>query len=193
MLSAEHWLEFLSPVNALGAMGVALGASWALFRRRAAILGCQALCSLSFALHYVLLGSLTGATMCGVSVAQSLLSRSAERRPWHPPLYLATVLVILAMTYATWGGLPSLGAGIGAAFATLGRLQRDVQRMRFLFLGCSCSWAVHNFLVGSLFGNVCDALTVAGILVGILRHAGWRPRLAVPRLRVGALRLGAAG
>lgn len=178
----------LTPVNAMGAAGVLLGASWALFRRRPTILLWQALGSLAFGVHYVLLGSSTGAIMCGVGLAQSLAACAEEQRSWHRRFYLATVCVIAVATYATWHGIPSIAAAVGSSFATLGRLQRDAQRMRQFFLACSTAWAVHNFMVGSVFGNVCDALTIGGILIGLAANRRSAP--ALPSLEPSSRLLG---
>jgi hypothetical protein len=177
--------DTLTPVNVMGAAGVMLGASWALFRKRPAILAWQALGSLAFGIHYVLLGSATGAVMCGVGIAQSLTACSESPRAWHRRFYLGTVLVIAVATYETWRGLPSIAAALGSLFATAGRLQRDAQRMRQLFLGCSLAWAIHNFMVGSVFGNACDVLTITGILFGLFANRRRTPALVPTPYRLG--------
>jgi hypothetical protein len=169
--------DTLTPVNTMGAAGVVLGAAWALFRRRPTILMLQALGSLAFGVQYVLLGSLTGAIMCGVGLAQSLAACAEEQRSWQRHFYLATVCVIAVATYATWHGIPSIAAAAGSSFATIGRLQRDAQRMRLFFVACSMAWAIHNFMVGSVFGNVCDALTIGGILIGLAANRSPAPAL----------------
>jgi hypothetical protein len=51
-----------------------------------------------------------------------------------------------------------------------GRLQRQEQRMRVAFLGCSTSWLGHNLLMSSAFGLVSDVLTLSGIGLGMWRH-----------------------
>src|SRR5271166_5017745 len=80
----------------MGAAGVALGSTWALFRSRRTILACQALGSLAFGMHYVLIGSLTAAIACMMSMAQSVAGYSGRRQVWLGPLYLATWAVVAA-------------------------------------------------------------------------------------------------
>ncbi|TXM90749.1 YgjV family protein, partial [Methylobacterium sp. WL103] len=59
---------------------------------------------------------------------------------------------------------------LGALLATGARLQGDPQGMRRLFLGASLCWAVHNGLVGSVFGLTCDLLTVSGLTLSLIWH-----------------------
>lgn len=167
-------LGFVSPVStladAIGIVGIVLGASWALLARRSAILLCQALGALAFATHFLLLGSLDGALMCLAGAAQGCAARAELRRGALISCYALTAAVAGAATFATTSGVPPLFAALGLAFATFGRLQTDAQHMRWTFLASSCAWAVHNFMVGSLVGNASDALTAAGILIGLWTH-----------------------
>ena len=170
-----------TPVNVMGAAGVSLGASWALLRHRPTVFLCQALGSACFGIHYVLLGSATGAVMCAISMLQSLMARGGPSGGWRTRVQMASLGVILIATYVTWLGLPSLAAALGSSFATIGRLQRDLQRMRLFFLACSLLWAVHNLLVGSRFGNASDIMTISGIAIGLYVHR-WRATAPSPAI-----------
>ena len=86
------------------------------------------------------------------------------------PLFAATTLVAAGLTLATWSGWPSACAGLGALLATAARLRGDPQGMRRLFLGASLCWALHNGLVGSVFGLTCDLLTLSGLILSLARH-----------------------
>ena len=161
----------VDPVNLLGALGVACGALWALLTGRAAILACQATGAVAFASHYYLLGSTTGAALCLVAVVQSVASASLGRRPGLlGAIFAVSALAVLVAAWQSWAGAASAFAATGSACATLGRLQRREQRMRLAFLGCSLAWVGHNLLMRSGFGLVCDALTLAGIGLGLWRH-----------------------
>jgi hypothetical protein len=180
--------RFVTLTNAAGVAGIALGASWALLGRRSTILLCQTIGALCFALHFFLLGSLAGSIMCLAGSVQSAAARLCLGRGTLMACYALTLAAAGGVGIATAHGLPALLAALGLVFATIGRLQESTQRMRLAFLACTGAWAVHNFMVGSVIGNVSDALTAIGILAGLWTHrqrdavgvvAGGRQRLLV--------------
>jgi hypothetical protein len=164
-------LGALTPVEFLGAAGVACGCLWGLFRSRRTLLSIQCAGALSFALHYMLLGSATGAAACIVGVLQSLAALRLSGRPLAAAFGLTGIFAAISVCL-TWSGVPSLCAAIGTCFACAGRLQREPQRMRLLFLACSSFWVGHNALMGSVFGLASDALTLTGLGIGLWRHRG---------------------
>jgi hypothetical protein len=166
-------LGALTPAEMLGAVGVACGCLWGLFRSRRTILLIQCAGALSFALHYVLLGSATGAAACIVGVLQSLAALRLEGRPLAAAFGLTGIAAAVSV-WLTWSGVPSLCAALGTGFACAGRLQREPQRMRLLFLACSSVWVGHNALMGSAFGLTSDALTLTGLGIGLWRHRAAR-------------------
>lgn len=167
--AAAHYVTL---PNCAGVAGIGLGASWALFARRSTILLCQTVGGLSFALHFFLLGSLAGAIMCSAAASQSLATQLGLRRSTLVTVYAATLGIAGSIIVATSSdGVAPLCAVAGLVFATVGRLQANTQRMRLAFLGCTAAWAIHNFLVGSVIGNVSDVLTLTGILAGLWTHA----------------------
>lgn len=171
--------RFLTIANCAGIAGIALGASWALLGRRSTILLCQTIGALSFALHFFLLGSPAGGFMCLAGSVQSGAARLSLGRNALMASYALTLAAAGVATFATTHGVPPFLASLGLVFATIGRLQDDTQRMRLAFLACTGAWAAHNFMVGSLIGNVSDALTAAGILAGLWTHRRRRRRVAL--------------
>ena len=146
--------------------------------RRSLILVTSATCSACFALHFLQLGAQTGTAMCLVSVMQSVVAArwigAASRAPWVAPLFVASSLVAMGLTLATWNGWPSACAGLGSLLATTARLQADPQAMRRFFLGSSSCWALHNTLVGSVFGLTCDLLTLTALVIALVRGGSAR-------------------
>lgn len=177
----QSLLAAISPVDIMGAAGIALGSSWALFRRRQAILACQAMGSFSFSIHYLLLGSTTAAIACAMSVLQSVAGYSGRRPAWLGPFYVATYAVVLVGTCATWHGLPSFFVADAALFAALGRWQTNPQRMRLVFFACSTNWVVHNSMVGSAFGLMSDTIALSTISFGLWRNRTMSPLEALRR------------
>ena len=175
-------LAAISPTDIMGATGVALGSTWALFRSRRTILACQAMGSIAFCLHYILLGSPTAAISCAMSVVQSLAGYSGRRPPWLGPLYVATYLVVVGGAVLTWHGLPSGFVIAAAFFAALGRWQTNPQRMRLVFLFCSANWVMHNSLVGTVFGLTSDTIALSTISYGLWRNRTVGPVEAVRQM-----------
>ncbi|HZB91556.1 MAG TPA: YgjV family protein [Stellaceae bacterium] len=163
--------------NGAGVVGIVLGASWALLNRRSTILVCQTVGALCFALHFFLLGATIGAVTCLAGAVQSVAARLPLAGRARIALYGATLVLAGAVTLAAGRGVPSLLALFALGWATIGRVQDDTQRMRLAFLASTGAWAVHNFLVGSIVGNVSDALTSAGILAGLWTHRRRQRRL----------------
>jgi hypothetical protein len=158
-----------------GALGVLAGSLAGLMPRRVLILACSSLCSACFFAHYLRLGSPTGAAMCALSVFQGLAAAVAvgadgRRRPWLGGLLVASSGLCLALTALTWTGWPSAFAGAGALLAAAARYQTDAHAMRSLMLACSLCWAGHNLVVGSVFGLICDSLTLSALAMALWRY-----------------------
>jgi hypothetical protein len=161
-------LVALDAAALLGILGVLVGCLWALFKDRGTILTFQALGAGIFAAHFALLGASTAMVTCGVAAAQSL---SAARLSGRPLLvvHASSAVVLAGAIVKTWQGLPSLFVALAATFATVGRLQREPQRVRCFFLGCTLAWVGHNLLTGSAFGLVSDLLSLTTLAVGLIR------------------------
>nr|WP_313898915.1 YgjV family protein [Methylobacterium sp. E-025] len=173
-LALSGWAAAKPHLDLFGTLGLLLGFAAGILPHRRGMLLASAGCAAAFGLHYLHLGALTGTAMCAIALLQNLVSAQAigpaGRAAWVAPLFAATTLVAAGTTLATWSGWPSDCAGLGALLATAARLQGDPQGMRRLFLGASLCWAVHNGLVGSVFGLTCDLLTLSGLALSLVRH-----------------------
>ncbi|CAO4156485.1 YgjV family protein [Methylorubrum thiocyanatum] len=172
------WHAARDHLDLFGSLGLCLGFAGGMMPRRSLILFTSAACSACFALHFLQLGAQTGTAMCLVSVMQSVVAArwigAESRAPWVAPLFVASSLVAMGLTLATWNGWPSACAGLGSLLATTARLQADPQAMRRLFLGSSSCWALHNTLVGSVFGLTCDLLTLTALVIALVRGGSAR-------------------
>lgn len=163
-----------TPVNCAGLAGIGLGACWALFSRRSAVLACQATGAFAFALHFFLLGSPASAVMCAAGGAQSVAARLHLPRTALLSFHGATLALSAAIAFVAGHGAATPCALLGLASATVARIQRDIQRMRLIFLAGTAAWTAHNLFIGSRFGNVSDALTALGLFVGLWLHGDRR-------------------
>ena len=174
----ESFVTTLGPAAAAGALGVAANGVWPHLQSRREILAVQVFCSAMFALHYTLLGANTGAAMCAAGALQSLAAATLRGRWALGGVFGATIAATLAMTVATWSGLPSALALAGQSMSALGRLQRREQAIRLAFLGGEAFWISHNLLVGSSWGLTADTMAVTMLLIGL-----WRGRTRRAPLR----------
>ncbi|MBE7197069.1 MAG: YgjV family protein [Parafilimonas terrae] len=187
MLSPDVWAALARAaadhLDLFGLPGLAFGFATGLMPQRRLILLSSAACGLCFSVHFLRLGSPTGAAMNLIAVAQSLLAARFVtlhgRPPWLDAVFAGTFVLAVILTVATWTGLPSVFAGLAALVATTARLQASPQTMRLLLIGAALSWASHNILMGSVYGLTCDCLGLLGFTASYLRtRATTRPSLA---------------
>lgn len=164
--------------QAVGIVGMVLGIVWPLFRARRALLVVQALCFFLFVVHFHLLGAETGVWLNVLGGLQALAAIPLGTRPGFRYVYLATLPMAAACVVLTWGGPPSLFAGLGVALTTWSRYQLDVSKLR---LGANlglCCWLVHNVLVLSVPGTITD---LGGIIANTAMIRRERRRRIPPR------------
>lgn len=176
MLAAPGFLLSLHLSAVVGALAVAVNNSWPVLRNRKRILLVQVTGSSLFGLHYTLIGSSTAAAMCAAGIAQGAAAVLIARRGPRLAVFAATILAGLTATALTWHGATSVLAQMGGLLSASGRLQRDVQRLRWLFLCSEACWTAHNLLAGSPWGLTSDAVAVTMLVTGL-----WRGRRAGAR------------
>ena len=174
-------LDVLPALEPFGAVAVLVGCCAGLMPRRNLLLAASALCSCLFCIHFLRLGSSSGAAMCAISLLQSLAATrimGTARPGWIGGFFAATSGLAIALTIATWAGWPSALAGTGALLAAAARLQPDMRRMRLLLLACSLCWVGHNLIVGSVSGLMCDILSITSLLAALWSYRETAPRTA---------------
>jgi len=168
------------PAMLAGAFAVMISCSWPLMRTRNAMFAVQMTGASLFGLHYALLGSPTASVMCAVGIVQTIAITQLRRRAVRYSVLGATIVASLCMTAATWIGLPSLFAQSGQLCGAFGRLQKDVQQLRWCFLAGEAMWVAHNVIVGSPWGLLSDTLVVTTLTIGLWRGRPRRVPASVP-------------
>lgn len=173
----------LTPATIAGVLAVASSCVWPLLGPRRRILAVQVLSSILFGLHYTLLGAHTAAAMCVAGALQGVAASTLRRRWVRNSVFGGTIAMGMAVTAATWSGLPSALAQSGQLLSAIGRLQPGGQGIRLCFLASEALWTTHNLLVSSAWGLVADGMAVTMLLIGLWR--GWvrRPPASTPRAR----------
>jgi hypothetical protein len=176
-----HHMLALPPANYAGALGVLANCVWPLQRERRLILALQCAGALMFGLHYLLLGAPTAAAMCVGSVIQGTSVALIGNRRLQLSIVGAAVATGLAVTVATFAGITSVLAQTGSLLTATGRLQRNVQSIRWCFLAAEAFWTSHNLIVGSSWGLTSDSMAVTMLVIGLWRgrkQGGLLPWLA---------------
>ncbi|NUB17143.1 hypothetical protein GAY28_35175 [Azospirillum brasilense] len=152
-----------------GAAGFVLVALWPWLSDRRALLAGQGASAAAFAMHYLLIGAITGAALSGLSVLQVATAWPDDRPIWCRAVYIAPVPLLAVLTASTWAGWPSACAAAGMIAATAARWSRSALLLRVLFLLAGACWVAHDLLTGSTFGLLADLLCMAGLVYGALR------------------------
>jgi cytochrome c biogenesis protein CcdA len=124
-----------TPATIAGTLAVTANCVWPLLGSRRRILAVQVLSSVLFGLHYTLLGAHTATAMCIAGALQGVAATTLRNRWARNGVFGATIAMGLAITAATWSGLPSALAQSGQLLSAMGRLQRHEQAIRLFFLG----------------------------------------------------------
>lgn len=173
MLSFVTSLAFISDhtnaVSLLGSMAVVTVLVWPLFSDRRMILLIQCIGTSAFALHFLLIGSKTAAVTSCIALVQLLAAAVVRSRLQLWLIYGASGIVLVCATVATWNGLPSILASIGSLLAMVARLQQSTSLMKAGFLISAPFWAMHNFIVGSVFGLTVDVVSTSSIIAALCR------------------------
>jgi len=171
-ISPFAFLSVHSPVTSLfGFIAVIAVLLWPFFSERKMMILGQSIGTGAFALHFLFLGSVTAAATSCLALVQLLAAPTTPGRWRLWMIYGASVIILAGLPVVTWGGLPSVLASIGSLLATGARLQRSTTLMRAGFLVSSPFWALHNIMVGSIFGLTVDMVSFASNSLALCRIA----------------------
>jgi hypothetical protein len=149
----------LAPV--FGLVGLAGQLTWPLLRQRHRILTAQVGIAGCYATQYALMDQWSGMGVCLVGATQSTIALLAGDKPWLSRMGFAFIPVALVLAYLTWCGLPSLLATSACCLIMLGRMQRDILRMRAVMLTASPFGIGYDLSVGALAGLAGAILSFA--------------------------------
>lgn len=142
--------------------------AWPFCRRHRTMLLVQAAGTTALALYFAAQGLTTAASTCAVSLVQLLMAALIQHRGRLLAAYAATVPISVCLIAASWLGIPSAFAAIGAILCSTARLQRNKRPMMLVFLGATPFWVGHNFLTGSGFGLALDGISMIGNGFGLI-------------------------
>ncbi len=134
---------------AFGAAGLACQFVWPLLSGRRAILGVQLGIGANYGAQYALLDAWSGAAVCSLGAAQTLIALLAGERAWLRRLGLMFLPGIVGVSLMTWSGLPSFLALSACCLTILARQQQDEIRLRQFMLAAAPFGMSYDISVGA--------------------------------------------
>lgn len=134
-----------------------------------------------FALSFLMLGAIIGGILNFIGIIRALVFMNKEKLHAEKPIWLwgfiAAYLVTYVLTFTVFGqevtpwkllieALPV----IGMTALTIGFRMTDAKAVRCMGLISSPSWLIYNIASGSIGAIACEVITLASILIGMLRH-----------------------
>ena len=134
-----------------------------------------------FALSFLMLGAIIGGILNFIGIIRALVFMNREKLHADKPIWLwgfiAAYLVTYVLTFTVFGqevtpvkllieALPV----IGMTALTIGFRMTDAKAVRCMGLISSPSWLIYNIASGSIGAIACEVITLASILIGMLRH-----------------------
>ena len=150
-------------------------------KNQRAVIAFQFFGSALFALSFLMLGAIIGGILNFIGIIRALVYMNKEKLHADKPIWLwgfiAAYLVTYVLTFTVFGqevtpvkllieALPV----IGMTALTLGFRMTDAKAVRRMGLISSPSWLIYNIASGSIGAIACEVITLASILIGMLRH-----------------------
>ena len=163
----------------LGFVGLGLMLLSFQFPRQKTVIRVQLYSSLVFAVHYLLLGAVTGALLNLIGICRALIFSSREhswaQKKWWLPLFCISYCIVYVLMFTLWGLEPSprnllleILPVIGSIATTIG-FHLDNVTMRKLALVNGGTWVIYAILCGSIGGALTEAVGIVSVLIGLRR------------------------
>ncbi len=170
--SAMDAREWIAQIIGFFAMGVAIVSFQQKSRR--GILAFQFLSSLSWMVHMILLGALSGALLNVVGVVRCVVYYFREDKEWarHSAWqvgFVAGFAVMCAISFAGGEGAAALIPFSGMVLTTFSHALKDPFRVRAVTFFNSPLWMWYDIINGSVSGVANEIVCMASILLAIVR------------------------
>lgn len=168
--------------QAIGIVGMAFGILSYLNKSQRGIMIFQLLTTACFAVHFFMLGAVTGCLLniLGVIRAAVYSQRSTRRWAAHPVwiyIFSGAAFALYALSFTVFGVEPSarllileLLPVITVTVTSVAYRMPGGGQVRILSLFASPLWLIYNAINGSVGGTISDSLATVSILVGMYKH-----------------------
>ena len=152
----------------LGVAGMAVGILSFQCRKNSLLFWGLGISGLLFSVHYFLLGAFTGALINVINVVRSIWLVTPRLKHWGfmvgmNLLYCAAILI----TYNGWLSILILLTQLAGTFAMWQNNGKTIRVVQFFVI--SPIWLMHNIIVFSVGGIICEIFNLCSILVSFIR------------------------
>ena len=152
----------------VGFVGMAMLALAYLQKKRESILAFNIASAVSWTLHFILLGALTGAAMNAVSILRAgVFFAAAKKRNRQPIIFIGVLLIFVAMALLTWQGWVSVLPLVAMTLSTVAMWQKNPQHMRAIIFMSTPFWIIYNVINHSIAGVITEVLLAVSAVVGL--------------------------
>lgn len=139
--------------------------------------------ALLYALHFFILGALTGAVMNLLNVFRSYVFANRDDKEWakHDWWLYVFLAAIALLGIVTWAGPYSILALMAVAMQTIAFWSKNTKKIRYISLVVPPCWFAYNFIVGSIPGMITEVLILGSLLVGLYRFDIKKQKLIKPK------------
>lgn len=123
-----------------------------------------------YTVHFLLLGAVTGAACYAVDLLKCYFLSSNNDKYREKKFCIIICVLQILVGIITWNGYVSLLPMTANVALTIGNYTYDENKIRYTgLLINSPLWLIHNALVGSLAGVIDEIITMASIILSLLR------------------------
>lgn len=157
-------------IQVIGGLGIIASVISFQCKKHSSILIFRTLNESIFAVQYFLLGAYTGMIMNLVGSVRNLIfaRRVANgKKTTVPMIVFSAMFVIFGICF--WQGPKSILVMIAKVLSTMAYGNKNTTVVRGIVLITSTAWLIYNSCVFSIAGVLCEAFTLASVILGIIR------------------------
>jgi len=133
------------------------------------ILWIQASSAFTWTVHFILLGTLTGAGMNLVEMPRNLIFAQKHGKRRQRILTAVFITAFVTAGILTWESMFSLFPIIAMSISTVVFSMQNPRHIRFFMLPVSVLWLVYNIISFSIAGVLTESFCLCSILIAIFR------------------------
>lgn len=132
----------------------------------------KTIASFFFAMHFFLLGAMTGSIMNLLAGFRSIIFQYRTTEKWADNKLWLYFFIILFLIFGiiTWDGYYTILPMIGVSIGTFAYWMKNPKHIRLVTIFSPPLWFIHNFIVKSYAGMLTDSLVFCSIAIAIYRY-----------------------
>lgn len=157
-------------IQVIGGLGIVASVISFQCKKHRSILIFRTLNESIFAVQYFLLGAYTGMIMNLIGSVRNLIfaHRVARGKKTTVPMIIFSVMFVVFGIFF-WQGPKSILVMIAKVLSTVAYGNKNTTVVRGIVLVTSTAWLIYNSCVFSIAGVLCEAFTLASVVLGIIR------------------------